>query len=96
MEKLRSKTPLDHITNAAIGPKTQAVKITSASEVVLNFAMPAAATTIKIGTPGHESFISFTPAPAYVAASIDSATGAGDPWAVQVSAAQHGPSVCLF
>jgi hypothetical protein len=102
MEKLRSKIPLDHVTNAAIGPnKTQVVKITAASEVVLNFAMPTAATTIKFGTSEvheayHEFFIGFTPAPANVTASVDSATGAGNPWGVQVSERAPTPQSVLL
>lgn len=102
MVKLRSKTALDHVVNAAVGTdnKTQAIQITSASEVLLTFAMPTSATTIKVGTEGHESFIVFTPPSADIAASINPTTGTGDPWGVSVgvcsSASQCKPMDTLM
>ena len=74
---------IDARTNPSpLGPAaTVDLKASSACDIQLRFALPAAATTITVA--GFS--IAFAPAPNSVAASADATTGAGSPWSVKVS-----------
>jgi len=96
MDALRGAV-LDTKTTVALGAGRPAdLKTSSACDLQLVFSVPAAPCTISVAVPGGAVFVHYVPPPAAVAASVDAATGAGDPWAVQVGAQGSSDSLLLL